>query len=37
MLIPSNIRYQLDFLAPGIWPARASARKQIRHRPNRRI
>jgi len=37
MLILPNIRYQLDFLTPGIWPARASPRKQIRHRPNRRI
>jgi hypothetical protein len=29
--------YQLDFFTPGICPARASRRKQIRHRPNLRM
>ena len=29
--------YQLDFVTPGIWPSRASFRKQIRHRPNFRM
>ena len=26
--------YQLDFLTPGIWPSRASLRKQMRQRLN---
>jgi len=29
--------YQLDFVMPGIWPSRASFRKQIRQRPNFRM
>jgi hypothetical protein len=26
--------YQLDLVTPGIWPANASRRKQMRQRPN---
>ena len=32
-----RIAYQLDFTTPGRLPLRASCRKQIRHRPKRRI
>ena len=30
-------RYQLDFTTPGMCPCRASLRKQMRQRPNRRM
>jgi hypothetical protein len=37
LLLINSPGYQLDFLTPGIWPARASLRKQIRHKPKVRI
>jgi len=33
-LSPVTAFYQLDFTTPGIWPASANSRKQIRHRWN---